>query len=214
MVHISDGILSLPVLTAGWVITFTVLSWTVWKKKKEGEIAEEMPKLSVVTAAFFVASLIHVPIGPTSVHLILSGLVGVVLGYLAYPAIFVGLILQAFLFQHGGITTIGINAVNMGIPALVAYGVFKFGSGSHFLSTTKSSALGALAGGLAVTLSVFFCILSLLSTSFKYMGVAKLLAAGHIPVIAIEAAVVGSATAFLEKVKPEMLSAELGGEKK
>lgn len=33
-----------------------------------------------MTAAFFVASLIHVPIGPTSVHLLLNGLLGVVVG--------------------------------------------------------------------------------------------------------------------------------------
>ena len=37
---------------------------------------DEIPRVALVTAAFFVASLIHVRVGPTSVHLLLNGLVG------------------------------------------------------------------------------------------------------------------------------------------
>jgi cobalt/nickel transport system permease protein len=44
----------------------------------------------VLSATFFVASLIHVPVGPSSVHLIMSGLAGLVLGWTAFPALFVG----------------------------------------------------------------------------------------------------------------------------
>jgi cobalt/nickel transport system permease protein len=39
-----------------------------------------------------VASLIHVPIGPSNAHLILNGLVGLLLGWGAFPAILVALI--------------------------------------------------------------------------------------------------------------------------
>jgi cobalt/nickel transport system permease protein len=66
MVHISDGILSLPVLAAGWAITIALLAVAIWWSKKKGNLEEEIPKLSVMTAAFFVASLIHIPVGPTS----------------------------------------------------------------------------------------------------------------------------------------------------
>ncbi|MGB2842701.1 MAG: cobalt transporter CbiM [Halobacteriota archaeon] len=211
MVHISDGILSLPVLAAGWAITFILIAVTLWWSKRKGSIVEEIPKLSVMTAAFFVASLIHVAVGPTSVHLILCGLMGVTLGILAYPAIFIGLVLQAFLFGHGGVTTIGINTVVMGIPALIAYGIFKAGSKLGFSRKgVLEGIFGAIAGGFAVALAVLFLVICLLTTGKEFSGVASLVAVAHIPIIIIESAVVGSVVAFLMKVKPELI----GGERK
>lgn len=213
MVHISDGILSLPVLAAGWAITIALIAVTLWWSKRKGSIIEEIPRLSVMTSAFFVASLLHIAIGPTSVHLILSGLVGVILGILAYPAIFIGLILQAFLFGHGGVTTIGINTVVMGIPALIAYGIFKAGSKLGFLRKGVSETIfGAIAGGVAVALAVLFLVICLLTTGKEFSGVASLVAVAHIPIIIIEAVIVGSVVAFLARVKPELI--QIGGERK
>jgi cobalt/nickel transport system permease protein len=86
---------------------------------------DEIPRVALLTAAFFVASLIHVRVGPTSVHLLLTGLVGVVLGRHAGLAIPVGLFLQAALLQHGGLTSLGINSCIMGLPALAAGQAFQ-----------------------------------------------------------------------------------------
>ncbi|HLQ45692.1 MAG TPA: energy-coupling factor ABC transporter permease, partial [Planctomycetaceae bacterium] len=77
-------------------------------------------------AAFFVASLCHVNLRVTSVHLLLNGLVGVVLGRRAALAIPVGLFLQVVLFQHGGYSTLGVNSCVMTIPALLAGTLFAF----------------------------------------------------------------------------------------
>ncbi|MHC1603002.1 MAG: cobalt transporter CbiM [Methermicoccaceae archaeon] len=212
MVHISDGVLSFPVLAAGWGITLVIMGLTFWWSKKKGSIAEQIPRLSVMTGAFFVASLIHVPVGPTSVHLILSGLVGVVLGVLSYPAIFIGLVLQAFLFQHGGITTLGINTVNMGVPALVAYAIFRTGRRFTFLRKGVSEWMfGALAGGLAVFLSVLLLAASLVMTGEEFFTVAWAVALAHIPIMVIEAVVTGSVVAFLAKVKPELIAMDTEG---
>ena len=60
------------------------------------------------------ASSIYIPIPPASVHLILNGLLGVVLGYFAFPAILIGLLFQALVIGHGGLTTLGVNAAMMG----------------------------------------------------------------------------------------------------
>ncbi len=72
----------------------------------------------MLAAAFFVASLIHVPIGPSNVHLILNGIVGLLLGWAAFPAILIALVLQAMLFQYGGISTLGVNTIIMALPAV------------------------------------------------------------------------------------------------
>jgi len=53
MVHISDGILSLPVLAAGWVIAAIFIAIALWWSDKKGNVAEEIPKASMKTTVFF-----------------------------------------------------------------------------------------------------------------------------------------------------------------
>ena len=108
--HISDGVLSAPVWVGGYIVAAGIAAYTTSKIDNE-----EIPKIAVMTSVFFVASLIHIPLGPTSVHLVLNGLAGVVLGMASFPCILLGLILQCLLFQHGGITSLGANACLMGI---------------------------------------------------------------------------------------------------
>jgi len=198
-VHISDGVLSPQVWVSGYVITGALATYILAKKTDISEI----PKLSVITAAVFVASLIHIPVGPTSVHLILSGLAGITLGLSAFPAILVALILQAFLFQHGGITTIGINTVNMGLPALAAYGVFLIGTRTNIKG--KYTIFGGLAGGIAIALGIALLSLCLLSTGEYLEYVVPYVVVAHLPVVAIEAVVVGAFAGFMVGVRPQLL---------
>jgi cobalt/nickel transport system permease protein len=209
MVHISDGILSLPVLAAGWAITIALLAVAIWWSNKKGNLEEEIPKLSVMTAAFFVASLVHFDVPPTSAHFILNGLVGVILGIFAFPAIFIGVVLQTVLFQHGGYATIGVNTANIGIPALIAYCIFKWGNKVGMLVMRKELSVwifGALAGGIAVFLAVIFTAFSLvLSNEEAFFAIAIVFTVAHIPIIIIEAIITGSIAVFLLKVKPELI---------
>jgi cobalt/nickel transport system permease protein len=118
-VHIADGILTEPWRWGGFAVAGLLALFAAWRIRED-----EIPRVALVTAAFFVASLIHVRVGPTSVHLLLNGLVGVVLGRRAALAIPVGLALQAALLGHGGFTTIGINSCIMVLPALLAWQLF------------------------------------------------------------------------------------------
>lgn len=200
MVHISDGILSTEVWVIGFLITILILIFTLRRVK-----LEEIPKLSLVTGAVFVASLIHVPVGPSSTHLILAGLAGIVLGIAAFPAIFIAVLLQALLFQHGGITTIGINTLNMGIPALISGGFFWLAI-RYIKSKQKYLIFGSICGGIAIIFALVFTSLSLFITGEEFINIIILLIISHIPVIVIETVLVGSIAEFLHKVKPEMLS--------
>ncbi|MGK7879318.1 MAG: energy-coupling factor ABC transporter permease [Crocosphaera sp.] len=85
-----------------------------------------IPKASLLTAAFFVGSSIHIPLPPTSIHLILNGLMGTLLGYYAFLAIPIGLFFQAVIFNHGGMSTLGVNTIIMGVPAIAAYHLFRY----------------------------------------------------------------------------------------
>jgi len=125
--HISDGLLPVSVCAGGYVIGSVA---TVLSLRRVGD--RDVPRLALMTSAFFAASLIHLKLGVTSVHPLLHGLVGAVVGPGAMVPIVVGIIMQALLFGHGGVTTIGVNAVMIGLPALLAgWCVRKWGVGSY-----------------------------------------------------------------------------------
>ena len=116
-VHISDGVLTWPWLAGGFA-----LAGLLARRRLVRVRDEEIPRIALLTAAFFVASLIHVPVGADQRHLLLNGLLGVVLGRRAPLAVLVGLTLQAVLFGHGGFTAIGVNTCVMALPALAPHG--------------------------------------------------------------------------------------------
>jgi len=200
MVHISDAIVATWLMGLGWLVFAGLLAIGLAKMNME-----DIPKLSVITAAVFVASLIHFTVGPTSVHLVLNGFAGLTLGILAYPCIVVAVIMQCFLFQHGGVTTIGLNAVNMGAPALIAFLIFRTGMGLNLNFQRREVLFGAIAGGSAVALSVVMLAVELLITGSEFTEVTTVVVFAHIPVIIIEAIFTGVMAGFFAKVKPEML---------
>lgn len=118
-VHLSDGFLGPGLVTGGFILALFLVVLGSLRLREE-----EVPRIALLTAAFFVASLIRIPVWPTSVHLLLNGLLGVVLGVRAALAIAVGLFLQAVLLGHGGTTALGVNTCTLAIPALVSTLVF------------------------------------------------------------------------------------------
>lgn len=198
LVHIADGVLPAWMLAAGFLATSVLLYFSLYKID-----AEEIPKISLVTAALFVASLAHFPVGPTSVHLLLDGLAGMMLGRRAFVSVFVALALQAAFFQHGGLTALGINALNMGIPALLAWQIFR--RRYAFELPSREFAFGALAGGAAVLLAALMVFAELLAIGEGFREISILVLASHVPVILVECVVSGSAAGYLATTRPEML---------
>ncbi|MDL1968704.1 MAG: cobalt transporter CbiM [Deltaproteobacteria bacterium] len=197
--HISEGVLSPAILTGGAVLAATGVG--IGLKSMD---YEEIPYLGILTASFFVASLIHLPVGPSSVHLILNGMLGLILGWKAFPAILVGLALQALLFQFGGITTLGINTFNMALPAVTCY--YLFGWGVKKSSGRPVFIITAFAAGCcAVLFAGILAGFSLYLNGDAFLPVAKLLVAAHLPVMLIEGILTATCALFLRKVRPDIL---------
>jgi len=196
--HISEGVLSAPVLLTGAV--FTVTGLTIGLKKMD---YDRIPRVGILSAAFFVASLIHIPIGPTSVHLIMNGICGLLLGWAAFPAIFIGLALQAILFQFGGLTTLGVNTFNMAFPAVVCF--YLFSRGAIHKNTVICLGSASLCGFISIFLSSILVAISLIFTEEAFMTVSKVLVVAHLPVMLIEGGITAFCVGFLKKVKPELL---------
>jgi cobalt/nickel transport system permease protein len=164
---------------------------------------EKIPHVAVLSSAFFVASLIHVPIGPSSAHLIINGINGLLLGWLCFPSILVALALQALLFQYGGITVLGVNTVIMALPALICY--YLFGGLVNRKRGLLSLASAFACGFLAVFFSGILVALCLVFTEKSFISVAKLIVLAHLPVMIIEGIITLFCVAFLTRVKPELL---------
>ncbi len=118
-VHIADGVLANPWLLGGFLLA-AGLALLGSRRLRE----EEIPRVALLSAVFFVASTLHVRVGPTSVHLLLNGLVGAVLGWRAALAIPIGLFLQAALIGHGAYSTLGVNSCVLVLPALAGAVLF------------------------------------------------------------------------------------------
>jgi cobalt/nickel transport system permease protein len=195
--HISEGILSLPILAGGGLIA--TLGIAVGLKRLD---YDHIIATALLSSAFFVASLIHVPLGPGSIHLVLNGLLGILLGWAAVPAIATALILQALLFGYGGLTVLGVNIVIMAAPAVLVSSLF----GHMIRQPGKTQLIGSfLAGATAIFLSTILLVLTLIGTDSSFIDTAKLLLLAQLPLMAIEGAVTMFVVSFLARVQPELI---------
>jgi cobalt/nickel transport system permease protein len=194
--HISEGILSAPVLISGGVIT---TAGTILGLKKIDY--EHLMPTALLSSAFFVASLIHVPLGPGSVHLVLNGLLGVILGWAAFPAILVALFLQVIFFQFGGLVVLGVNTLNMAVPALCCYYLVR----PWMRNPGSRSVASFAAGALAIFLSSLLMALSLALSDSGLLDTAKIVLAANVPIMIIEGCITMFTVNFLARVQPEIL---------
>lgn len=195
--HLSDGILPAPILVGGFAAAGAMGWWGA-----RGLREEETPRVAVLTATFFCASLVHFKVPPTSVHLLFCGLLGVVLGRRALLALPVGLALQALLLGHGGLTTLGVNAAMFGLAASLAGWVYRQADRPGRMGAFAG---GALAAGLAVLAAGAVLTLLLWSMGEGFARVAQYALLAHIPVLVVEAVVTGFTAEFLRRVKPALL---------
>jgi cobalt/nickel transport system permease protein len=212
-VHIPDGILPAQVCAAGYAITGLATWYSLRQINRKPDPTAEIPKASLLTAAFFVASSIYIPIPPASVHLILNGLLGVVLGYFAFPAILIGLLFQALVIGHGGLTTLGVNAAMMGIPALLAYHIFqlRLSIGKGLPEKVATGLFAFLGGSLGLGIAALIFLTLVITTIPADFDVGAersailTLSVAHIPLMLLEGVFTAMLVLFLQRAKPELL---------
>ncbi|MGD1906381.1 MAG: cobalt transporter CbiM [Leptolyngbyaceae cyanobacterium] len=216
--HIPDGIIPAQVCAGGYALT-GLTTWYVLRQIRRGpDPSEAVPKAALLAAAFFIGSSINIPVPPVSVHLVLNGLLGALLGWYAWPAILIGLFLQALLIGHGGLTTLGVNAVMMGLPALIARGIFqlRYPLGARLPLPWALGIAGFGAGALGIGLAaliffgvIVFTIPSEFTLTTERNALLGLMVA-HIPLMLIEGTFTTLLMLFLHRVKPELLKSQGG----
>ncbi|HPW16812.1 MAG TPA: CbiM family transporter [Candidatus Aminicenantes bacterium] len=189
--HIADGILPVGAAAAADALALGTVSVLSRKIK-----AAEIPETGLMASALFLASLLHFPVAGTSVHLGLYGLAGVLLGPRSVPAVFVALLFQSLLFQHGGLVALGVNTVNMGLGALAAWLLWR--------APGRAGAPRAFAAGFAGILVPA----ALMILEFRLIGYGRrilFLALVYVAVAALEGVLTAAAVAFLRKTEPSLL---------
>jgi cobalt/nickel transport system permease protein len=127
----------------------------------------------------------------------------------------VGLLLQSLLLGHGGLTTLGVNAVLMGVPALLSFGVYQLRhlAPRNLPESLRFSLFSGLAGmvGLGLSALIFFSLILFtipagidLATEKKAL---TLLLIAHIPLMFIEGGFTIGLGSFLRRIKPELVEA-------
>lgn len=203
--HLPDGIVPVEMALAGYGASAALAALSLARIKSLPDPQAEIPRVAMLTTVFFAAALVAVPVPPVSVHLVLAGLLGVMLGWFAFPAILVGLFLQAVLFGHGGITTLGLNGLIMGLPALLAAGLWRLG-GRRW---PDLAALAAGSGAVLLALAIFAALV-LAGLPAALDAAAERAALGgfvlaHLPLVLAEGVIVLGVLRVLRRVEPRLL---------
>lgn len=195
--HLSEGVLHSSTLLIGAV--GAVIGLAIGLKKMTGD---KLPLTALFSAAFFVASTIHIPVGIGSVHLILNGIAGLFLGWRVFPAFLIALTLQALMFSFGGLAVLGVNLCIMALPAVVVrLCVFPWLKANFcrqrlIVSGILSGVIGV--GGAALLAS---CVLAF-DGSNQYHDLISLLLVSHLPVFVVDSLISVGVLLTLAKMLP------------
>ena len=205
--HIPDGFLDPKTWASLDVVSAGGLAYAFYKvKEKVSE--EKVPLLGVLAAFIFAAQMLNFPvIGGTSGHLIGGLLAAVLLGPWAGSIVITSvLIIQALIFQDGGVTALGANIFNMAIVGSIgAYYIYHFllkvlGEKGFFVSV-------ALAAWASVFLASSACAFELAFSGTIPLNVVLPSMAGIHALIGIGEALITLAVVSLVKVtRPDLIS--------
>lgn len=189
--HIADGILPPAVSITANAAAIGLLY--AGSRKVE---PEEIPRMGIFAAALFIVSLIHFPLGATSIHLGLYGLAGLLFGLRAIPIIFVDLLFQSLIFQHGGLLSVGINTLTMGSGALAAWGLWVSLKINRQVKSFLCGFLGILVPAL---------LIALLFVLVDYGKGMLFMISIYLPAAVIEGAITVAIYNYFKTVKPGLL---------
>ena len=151
LMHIPDGFLSTPVWATLDVASAVAVAWVARRAQRDNQ-DHRIPLMGVMGAFVFAAQMINFPVGPgTSGHLVGGALLAIVLGPAAASLVLTAiLVLQALIFQDGGVLALGANVFNMGLAG-VAAGYLAYRILAQ--ATSKNSLAIFAAGALSVMTS-------------------------------------------------------------
>lgn len=177
--HIPDGFLSIAVAGILWLVSLVFIFIALKKAGKEID-ESRLPLVGVLAAAIFAGQMLNFAVsGGTSGHLLGAALAVLLVG--PWPAVLIMtsvVVVQALVFQDGGILTLGANLFNMAVVGVaVAYFVsslFRRWFGSQrwaaLLTAFAAGWLSIFIASLAAALELAFSGTSPANIAIPAMG--------------------------------------------
>ena len=121
-IHIPDGVLPAWIVTAGWIVTASILAFCI-RRVVRVDLKRKIPLIGIISALMIVGMTLEIV--PIAYHINLTVVAGIVLGpALAFISVFiVDLIIS--MFGHGGVTVVGLNTIIIGAEAVLGYYLFQ-----------------------------------------------------------------------------------------
>jgi cobalt/nickel transport system permease protein len=207
--HIPDGFLSLPVSLVTWALSIALIALAL-KQVQSRYNDRAVPLMGVCAAFIFAAQMINFPIpGGTSGHLLGGTLAGILLGPWAGALVMtVVFIVQAVLFQDGGLTVLGANIFNMGlIGTFAGYYLYKGLRSLFGFNNWRSMAIAtAVTGWVSVVMGSLLCALQLVLSGTVPLKIALTsMLAWHIMIGIGEGLITLIAVSYVWRTRPDLL---------
>lgn len=194
--HISDGVLSVEVASSLGIVSLALCTYSIKSIK-----SENISLVAAMSALFFIASFIHIPLGPTQIHLLLISVIGLFLGKAVFLSLAIALLLQALLLGYGGLTSLGANIIIMGVPAFLVFLLNKL----NFFRSLDEKIRFFLYGSLGIVFSVVLLALVLYFAKDEYLLASYSLVVANIPAIILEGLITLFLLLYIKKSIPKLL---------
>jgi cobalt/nickel transport system permease protein len=213
--HLAEGILP-PLQAVAWsAAAVPFLAWGLWSTQRRVTLnPDHKPLIALIGAAVFIISCMPVPVPFTGTcsHPCGTGMAAILIG--AGPTVvvaFIALLLQALFLAHGGLSTLGLNLLGMGVVAgLLAVATFRGLRGLGVSGATAAFAAGLLSdwGTYAVT-ATGLGLLAPAGSSFwsQFALTALAFAPTQIPLGIAEGVVSAAAWRLVATRRPDLLVA-------
>ncbi len=126
--HIPDGFLDAKT----WISTTLLGGAVVMLASRNAQVGlkrEQVPKMGLLGAFIFATQMVNFPIaGATSGHFLGGAMAAILFGpWVSVLLMSAVLIIQAFIFQDGGVTVLGANILCTGVlGSFAGYGMYRF----------------------------------------------------------------------------------------
>jgi cobalt/nickel transport system permease protein len=208
--HIPDGFLTPLVAAIGWFLAIAMIVIAIRQTSRQlGE--RQIPMMGILAAFIFAAQAINFPVAAgTSGHLIGAALAAIVMGPWAGTLIMTAVVVvQALLFQDGGLLVMGWNIMNMGVIAAFS-GYFTYSLVQRYGGNSRISTIAAAfaAGWISVVLSAVATALQLAASGTSPLVLSTTAMASVHAVIGIgEGIITAAAVGLLLATRPDLLKA-------
>ena len=211
--HIPDGMLDTKTFGTLWLGAAGSLAYGAYWTRRHFDSAKVV-LMAVMAALIFALQMLNFPIaGGTSGHFAGGALAGITLGAWPGAIVMTGVLLvQAFFFGDGGITTLGANIINMGVIGCFV-GALTYQLCQRISKKTAGKIIGAFLGAfLAVVCSAAVVALELWVSGNAQFGAALTAMVFWHALIGIgEGIITGGIIAYIAKVRPQILEEGAAG---